>query len=321
MDFLKFIKQDLVLFDNQFKTALSSKATLLRKVTLYLNKQAGKKIRPICTIIAAGLCGTIQDKTYRGAVLVELLHTATLIHDDIVDDAYLRRNQFSINAIWKNKVAVLIGDYFLAKGLKLAVSSKDFDFLYLMSDVVQKIVEGELIQIEKTKKLNLKEQEYLKIIELKTGSLFQSSFAAGAVSVGANSKTLEIMSQVGLKIGLIFQIKDDILDYPTKSKKSGKKMGNDIQEGKINLPLLSAINKMKFNEKRHVYSILRKKTNNAAEIKFVQDLVFLYRGIEYAESLISKYYNEVISLISSFENNQYKESLLSLLKYLMIRSK
>ena len=229
------------------------------------------------------MCGTIQDKTYRGAVLVELLHTATLIHDDIVDDAYLRRNQFSINAIWKNKVAVLTGDYFLAKGLKLAVSSKDFDFLYLMSDVVQKIVEGELIQIEKTKKLNLKEEEYLKIIELKTGSLFQSSFAAGAVSVGANSKTLEIMSQIGLKIGLIFQIKDDILDYPTKFKKSGKKIGIDIQEGKINLPLLSAINKMTFNEKRHVYSILRKKTNNVSEIKFVQDLVFLYRGIEYAE--------------------------------------
>ena len=139
--------------------------------------------------------------------------------------------------------------------------------------------------------------------------------------MGANRKTLEIMSQIGLKIGLIFQIKDDILDYPTKFKKSGKKIGIDIQEGKINLPLLSAINKMTFNEKRHVYSILRKKTNNVSEIKFVQDLVFLYRGIEYAESLISKYHNEVISLISSFESNQYKESLVSLLNYLMIRTK
>ena len=321
MNFLKYIETELSIFDTRFKSNLSTKANLLHKITSYLSQKSGKKIRPICTILAAGLCGEIHEKTYRGAVLIELLHTATLIHDDVVDEAYLRRNQISINAMWKNKVAVLTGDYFLAKGLKLAVSSKDFDLLYLMSDVVQKIVEGELIQIEKTKKLNLIVDDYFKIIELKTGALFQSAFEAGALSVGANDHQFKIMSQLGIKIGLMFQIKDDILDYPINSKKTGKIKGNDIKEGKINLPLLKSITKMNFNQKQNVYRILRKKSNNSDEIKYIQDLVVQYDGIQHAESLLKSYYDEIMLLLVSFKKNTYKDALLSLLNYLIVRSK
>ena len=255
IDFSGKIQKELDVFNQQFQAALSTKAVLLHKITNYLNKSPGKKIRPICTILSAGLINNISDKTYRGAVLVELLHTATLIHDDIVDDAQLRRSALSINTIWKNKIAVLTGDYFLAKGLKLAVQCSDYDILLLISNVVQEIVEGELIQIEKTKKLNLKEEDYYKIISLKTGSLFQTSFSIGALNANADNTKIKQLQTLGMNIGMLFQIKDDILDYSSKSLISGKSFGNDIKEGKINLPLLFSLKKMNLLEKQKVYKI------------------------------------------------------------------
>tara|TARA_B100000902_G_scaffold377420_1_gene409624 strand:- start:92 stop:1060 length:969 start_codon:yes stop_codon:yes gene_type:complete len=319
--FLEKIKEELDVFNQQFQAALSTKAVLLHRITNYVNQSPGKKIRPICTILSAGLINNISEKTYRGAVLVELLHTATLIHDDIVDDAQLRRSALSINAIWKNKIAVLTGDYFLAKGLKLAVQYEDYDILSLISNVVQEIVEGELIQIEKTKKLNLKEEDLYKIISLKTGSLFETSFLIGTLNSNSDIKTIENLKTLGMNIGLLFQIKDDILDYTSKSLISGKSFGNDIKEGKINFPLLLSLNKMTLMEKQKVYSILRSKKTTTKEIYSVYYLIKKYKGIELADTVVKRYYSESKTILTNFEENIYKEVLQSLLDYLIERKK
>ena len=321
INILEDIRKELNLFNKQFKDALSTKATLLHRVTNYINKSQGKKIRPICTILSAGLINNISPQTYRGAVLVELLHTATLIHDDIVDDAQLRRSNFSINTVWKNKIAVLSGDYFLAKGLQLAVKHSDYDILSLISNVVQQIVEGELIQIEKTKKLNLNEADFYKIIKLKTGSLFETSFAIGALNSNVNKNTITDLKNLGMNIGVLFQIKDDILDYTNKSIISGKSFGNDIKEGKINLPLLFSFRQMNLIEKQKAYKILRSKNTTTHDIYIVYDLIKKYKGIEKAESVVEKFYSESKTILANFDENIYKKVLLSLLDYLIERKK
>ncbi len=318
--FEKIIQQEIKLFDKKFKQTLSSKASLLYKITKYISSSSGKKIRPICTILSSGLSGNISSKTYRSAILIELLHTATLIHDDIVDNAQLRRGNLALNSVWKNKISVLTGDYFLAKGLQLAVLNKDYDILNFISEVVQHIVEGELLQIEKTKKLNLTEQDYFQIINYKTASLFQCSFKVGAIAAEANKKTTDLLSELGLTIGNIFQIKDDILDYKN-SKKSGKQSGNDIAEGKINLPLLYALKKMNFVEKNRVYRLLRKKTNSREEIKFVQNKVLKYKGLEDAAAVMQKNYKQAINILDAFPSNNYQKAIKLLLSFLMERKK
>ena len=319
-EFEKIIKEDINLFDKKFKNILSSKATLLYKVNSYLIKQRGKRIRPICTIIASGLANNITSQTFRAAVLIELLHTATLIHDDIVDDAHIRRSTFSINTIWKNKVAVLSGDYFLAKGLSLAVENKDYEILMFISNVVEKIVEGELLQIEKTKKLNLTEDEYFKIIKLKTASLFECAFQVGAMSNKKANPNLEQIINLGLMIGNIFQIKDDILDYrPTQF--IGKNTGSDIKEGKINLPLLYALKTMPVNQKKQVFKVLRKKTNTLKEIISIQNIVINNYGIVEAENKMMSYYNNAMKILSLFEETKYKNAAKLMLKFLISRNK
>ncbi len=319
-EFEKIIKEDINLFDKKFKNILSSKATLLYKVNSYLIKQRGKRIRPICTIIASGLANNITSQTFRAAVLIELLHTATLIHDDIVDDAHIRRSTFSINTIWKNKVAVLSGDYFLAKGLSLAVENKDYEILMFISNVVEKIVEGELLQIEKTKKLNLTEDEYFKIIKLKTASLFECAFQVGAMSNKKANPNLEQIINLGLMIGNIFQIKDDILDYrPTRF--IGKNTGSDVKEGKINLPLLYALKTMPVNQKKQVFKVLRKKTNTLKEIISIQNIVINNYGIVEAENKMMSYYNNSMKILSRFEETKYKNAAKLMLKFLISRNK
>lgn len=318
--FEKIIQEEIKLFDTKFKQTLSSKASLLYRITKHVSRSSGKKIRPICTILSSGLSVNISEKTYRSAILIELLHTATLIHDDIVDDAQLRRGGLSLNAVWKNKISVLTGDYFLAKGLQLAVAHKDYDVLNLISEVVQKIVEGELLQIEKTKKLNLTEEDYFKIINLKTASLFQCSFKAGAIAAEANVSIIDNLSELGLIIGNIFQIKDDILDYDI-SNKSGKQLGNDIAEGKINLPLLYAIKKMNLVEKNRVYRLLRKKTTSREEITFVQNKVLKYQGIQEAEEIMEKNYRKALSILNNFPSNNYQKAIKLLLSFLIERKR
>ena len=319
--FFKKIEKEIGVFDKKFKNSLSTKAKLLHKVTNYLGQNPGKKIRPICTIISAGLVNHITDKTYRGAILIELLHTATLIHDDIVDDAHLRRSQLSINAIWKNKISVLSGDYFLAKGLRLAISHKDYEILNVTSYAVEKMVEGELIQIEKTKKLNLIEKDYFEIIKLKTGALFSAAFKIGAISVTSDQNLIQKLESIGLKLGILFQIKDDVLDYNNPYSISGKKSGNDIKEGKINLPLLYALKKMTLIEKNLVYKILRKKINTLDELELVQKLVIQYNGIKESELLIQKYYADLMKDLDNFRICKYKEALVLLLDFLIHRDR
>ncbi len=317
-EFQKIIKEDVQLFDKKFKEILSTKSELLYKVTSYLSKNSGKQIRPVCAIIASGLINNITDKTYRSAILIELIHTATLVHDDIVDDAQIRRSKLSINTIWKNKIAVLTGDYFLAKGLQIAARNKDYDVLESISNVVGKIVEGELIQIDKTKKLNLKEAEYFNIIKLKTGSLFECAFELGGIAANAEKDKIKNLKELGLIIGIMFQIKDDILDY---SLFTGKKSGNDIKEGKINLPLLYSLSKMKFIEKRKSINILRRKKKSVQEIEFVFNMVKKYQGIDFAASTINRYYNQAKIIIGNFEEGKYKKSIYSLLDFLIDRTK
>jgi len=318
--FQNIVKEDIQLFDKKFKDSLSTKAELLYKVTSYLRKNSGKKIRPLCAIIASGLINNITDKTYRSAILIELIHTATLVHDDIVDDAQIRRSKFSINTIWKNKIAVLTGDYFLAKGIQLAVKNKDYEIIDAISNVVGKIVEGELIQIEKTKKLNLKESDYFNIINLKTASLFECSFELGGIAAGAEKEKVKKLKELGLIIGIIFQIKDDILDYGLLQY-TGKKSGNDIKEGKINLPLLYSLSKMKFLEKRKSIRILRNKKNTIQDIGFIFSMVKKYKGIDFSQAKINKYYEQAKIIIGSFEEGKYKKSIYSLLDFLIDRKK
>ena len=320
IEFQKILKEEIGLFDKKFKKTLSTKGRLLYKVTTYLRKNSGKKIRPICAIISSGLIGNITDKTYRSSILIELLHTATLVHDDIVDDAQIRRSTFSLNTIWKNKISVLTGDYFLAKGLKISVQNKDYDILELISDVVEKIVEGELTQIEKTKKLNLTEEDYFRIIKLKTGSLFECAFELGGISAKGKSQDVKKLKDLGSIIGIIFQIKDDIIDY-NYSNYTGKQSANDIKEGKINLPLLYTLPKMNLLEKRKVFKILRKKNNTKLELEFVVNQVEKYKGLEYAEKIILKKYDEAKMIIRNFKEGKYKKSIYSVLDFLIDRKK
>ena len=320
IEFQNILKKEIKLFDKKFKYTLSTKSDLLYKVTSYLRQNSGKKIRPVCSIIASGLTNNITEKTYRSAVLIELIHTATLVHDDIVDDAQIRRSQFTINTIWKNKISVLTGDYFLAKGLKIAVQNKDYDILQLISNVVAKIVEGELFQIQKTKKLNLNKEDYFKIIKLKTGSLFECAFELGGVAAEGTEAQIEQLKCLGLAIGIIFQIKDDILDYSISSY-TGKKSGNDIKEGKINLPLLYALERMSFLEKRRVFSVLKMKNNSTNDIEFVFSMVKKYNGIDSAEEIINTYYNDAKLIIRNFQDGKYKKSIYSVLNFLIDRKK
>lgn len=319
-EFEKIIKEDVYLFDKKFKEVLSTNTSILYKITNYIRKNSGKRIRPICCLIASGLVNNITEKTFRGAILIELLHTATLIHDDIVDDAQIRRSQLSINAVWKNKIAVLTGDYFLAKGLSLAVINKDYDILEIVSNVVQKIVEGELLQIEKTKKLNLTELDYFKIINLKTGSLFECAFQVAGISSNVDQNMFQELTKLGNIIGQLFQIKDDVLDYYDQ-KFIGKNSGNDIKEGKINLPLLYSLNKMSLIEKSQVFNILRKKIKTRKEIDFVQGIVLKHKGLDYAKFIIDKNYKDAISILENFENGKYKKSIYLLLTFLVERNK
>ena len=321
MNFLKNIEKEITYFDIKFKEALSTKATILHKITNYLFTSSGKKIRPICTLLAAGLIGGLNEKVYRGAVLIELIHTATLVHDDIVDDAQLRRSFFSINTIWKNKISVLSGDYFLAKGLSLAVKHKDYDILQLVSETVEKIVEGELYQIDKTKKLNLKEEDYFKIIKLKTAVLFQCCFKIGGSLITNQKENFDKLEKLGLLFGMLFQIRDDILDYRIELVNTGKVSGNDIKEGKINLPLLYALEKMSIIEKNQVYRILRKKSNTKHEIKLVENLVIKYKGIDRAMVIIETYFSQAKSILLSFPESRYRVTLLLLLDFLINRTK
>jgi len=314
------IASELSSFEVKFKQSMQSSVPLLDIITQYLYKQKGKQMRPMFVFFSAGLCGEINESTYRGASLVELLHTASLVHDDVVDDANERRGLFSINALWKNKVAVLVGDFLLAKGLLLSVNNSEHNLLKIVSQAVEHMSEGELLQIEKARKLDIKEDIYYEIIRKKTASLIASCCASGAASVNADVDTIENMRLFGEKVGIAFQIKDDLFDFGLDD--IGKPVGNDIKEKKMTLPLIYALSQTSTSKKRYIINLIKNHNEDSAKVEEVIHFVRNSGGLEYATEKMLSYQKEAFDILgNNFPDNKYKEGLKQLVKYTTERNK
>jgi octaprenyl-diphosphate synthase len=314
------IQQEMNLFEKKFRSFMQSKVFLLDTITHYIVKRKGKQMRPMFVFLTAGACGAITEKTYRGASLIELLHTATLVHDDVVDDSMYRRGFFSINALWKNKIAVLVGDYLLSRGLLLSVDNGDFDLLQLVSTAVREMSEGELLQIAKARKLDITEEIYFEVIRQKTASLIASCCAVGASSAGVSPETVEKAKLFGEKVGIAFQIKDDLFDYG--DAEIGKPVGIDIKEKKMTLPLIYALSKASWLEKRNIIYLIKNKSHKSSAVAEVISFVKNKGGIEYAQEKMMNYYNEAVTLLHEFlPENAYRNSLAGLLQYTIERVK
>jgi octaprenyl-diphosphate synthase len=307
------IGKELALFESHFKEAVKSRVSLLDRIMQYIVKRKGKQMRPMFVLLSAKLNGEINDASYRAASLVELLHTATLVHDDVVDDALERRGMFSINALWKNKIAVLVGDYLLSKGLLLSLENKDFEILTILSTAVKKMSEGELLQIEKTRNLNFDESIYYEIINGKTASLLSSSCGAGASSVTTDDAIINKMKLFGEMVGMAFQIKDDLFDYGNIAV--GKPTGNDIKEKKLTLPLIHILQKVDSKLKNEIIYIVKNNNNDKNKVKFVIDNVVKYGGINYATEKMNEYRDKAIEILHSFPESPSRAALEELVLY------
>ena len=310
----KPIQHEMELFEKKFQDAMRSKAPLLDKIMHYIVKRKGKQMRPMFVFFSAGICGGISESTYTGASLIELLHTATLVHDDVVDDANLRRGFFSINALWKNKIAVLVGDYLLSRGLLISVAQKEFDLLEIVSNAVREMSEGELLQIEKARKLDIDETVYYEIIRQKTASLIASCCAVGASSAKAEKEIINKMHQFGENVGIAFQIKDDLFDYE-KNLKTGKPSGIDIKESKMTLPLIYSLSKANSSDKRKIINIVKNENTNDKKVAEVISFVNSSGGIDYAKKRMMDFREKSFEMISSFPENTFKKSLMELVKF------
>ena len=308
------------LFEDKFKKSLSSNIILLDKIMHYIIKRKGKQMRPMFVFLTAKLFNKFNEKTYRAASMIELLHTATLVHDDVIDEANLRRGVFSINALWKNKVAVLVGDFLLSRGLLLAVKNKEYELLEIMSATVQDMSEGELLQIEKTRKLDITESVYYEIIRKKTASLIAACCSSGANSVEESNIMIEKMRIFGEKAGIAFQIKDDLFDY-SKSTLIGKSTGIDIREQKMTLPLIYTINSVDNKLRNYIVNIIKNHNKNEKKVGEVIELVKQNGGLDYAKKIMLKFYNEALEILDDFEDNEAKKSLNLLLDYVINRKK
>ncbi len=312
------IKSELERFDEIFKTALRSNVGLVDLVARYIIRQKGKKIRPLLVMLSAKISGGVTERTYRGASLVELLHTATLIHDDVVDDADKRRGMWSINALFKNKVAVLMGDYLLSRGLMISVDGKDYDFLGVTTNAVKRMSEGELLQIQKTRKLDIDEETYFKVISDKTASLLETCCSIGAMSTTENKDYIEAMRNFGHSLGMSFQIRDDILDYEGKSNLIGKPVGGDIKEKKITLPLIYSLNNVSKNEAAKIRKVL-KNGNDKTKVKDVMQFVHDNNGIDYALKVAEKYSDQAKNSLNIFSDSEIKSSMQNLVDFVTQR--
>ena len=308
------------LFENKFKLFLQSKVSLLDKIMHYIIKRKGKKMRPMFVFLSAKLFDNFNEKTYRAASMIELLHTATLVHDDVVDEANFRRGFFSINSLWKNKIAVLVGDFLLSKGLLLAVKNEDFDLLKIMSAAVQDMSEGELIQIEKTRKLNITEEVYFNIIRKKTASLIAACCASGAKSAKQDNDVIKKMYLFGEKAGIAFQIKDDLFDYAENSF-LGKPTGIDIKEKKITLPLIYTINSADRKLKNWIINVVKNHSEDNKKVNQLISIVTKNGGVAYAEQKMHDYHEEALNILKCFKDNEAKKSLMLLLDYVINRKK
>ncbi len=314
------INDEMARFEEHFRQSMKSNTPLLDKITHYIIKRKGKQMRPMFVFLSAKLNGGVTDNTYTAASLIELLHTATLVHDDVVDDAYTRRGFFSINALWKNKIAVLVGDYLLSRGLLMSVENNGFELLRIVSNAVREMSEGELLQIEKARRMNIDEATYFEIIRRKTASLIASCCEAGASSAGVNADDQEKMRLFGEKVGIAFQIKDDVFDYGF-GQDIGKPTGIDIKERKMTLPLIHALNKASSGNRRKIINTVRRHSDNPKKVREVIDFVLESDGIGYAEQKMREYANEALEILNTFPDNPARESLRELVNYTINRKK
>ena len=318
-DIKKPIAADIDVFEQRFKASMQSSVPLLDRITHYIVKRKGKQIRPMFVFFSAGVCGGITDATHRGAALVELLHTASLVHDDVVDNSYQRRGFFSINALWKNKIAVLVGDFLLSKGLLLSVEHNDFALLKIVSEAVRQMSEGELLQIEKVRRMDISENVYYDVIRQKTASLLASCCASGASSAGADAETVEKMRLFGEKTGIAFQIKDDMFDFGTDDV--GKPVGIDIKEKKVTLPLIYALNNADTATKKKMITLVKNHNDDPIKIQAIIDFVKQTGGLAYAETQMKKYREEAFTILNTFPSGEARTGLEQLVQFTTERNK
>lgn len=314
------IKAEMKAFEPKFREFMKSEVPLLDQIMNYIVRRKGKQLRPMLVFLSAGACGEITESTYRGASMIELLHTATLVHDDVVDDSNYRRGFFSVNALWKNKIAVLVGDYLLAKGLLLSVNHSEHTILQIVSTAVKELSEGELLQMEKARKLDISETVYYEIIKRKTASLIAACCAVGASSSGAAKEMVELFHKFGEKVGIAFQIKDDLFDYGDLDV--GKPLGIDIKERKMTLPLIYSLNQSDWSTKRRIIGIIKNESHKPKKVAEVIDFVVSKGGIEYAQKEMQKYVDQAMELLGNAKLSlPHKEALQKLVLYTIQRNK
>ncbi|TYP75870.1 polyprenyl synthetase family protein [Aquimarina intermedia] len=315
------IVDEMELFEQKFSQSMTSKVALLNRITHYIVNRKGKQMRPMFVFLVAKMVsgGSVNERTYRGASVIELIHTATLVHDDVVDDSNRRRGFFSINALWKNKIAVLVGDYLLSKGLLLSIDNGDFDLLKIISVAVREMSEGELLQIEKARNLDITEAIYYEIIRQKTATLIAACCSLGACSVAPDSDSVEKMRLFGELIGMAFQIKDDLFDYGDTA--IGKPTGIDIKEQKMTLPLIYTLNTCSQEKKKWLINSIKNHNKNKQRVKEVIDYVKLSGGLNYAVKIMNEFKIKALDILSEYEDSQYKQSLILMVNYVIDRKK
>ncbi len=313
------IQEELKIFEKHFKESMKSKVALLDKIMYYIVQRKGKQIRPIMVFLSAKACGDIKDSSYIAASLIEILHTASLVHDDVVDDSSKRRGFFSINALWKNKIAVLVGDYLFSKGMLLSLDNEEYGLLQIVSKATKALVEGELLQSEKARKLDIEEDVYFEIIKQKTASLIAAGCEAGAHSATEDKATIEIMRQYGEHVGMAYQIKDDLFDYGDSD--IGKPKGIDIKEKKMTLPLIYALSQSSWLEKRKIINLIKNKSDQSKAVKQVIQFVKDKGGLEYAESKMLEYRDLAIRDLQAISDSPSKSSLIKLVDFVVERKK
>ncbi|MCU0443830.1 MAG: polyprenyl synthetase family protein [Microscillaceae bacterium] len=318
-DIKSIIDTEMAEFEAKFRSFMKSDVLLLDQIMGYIVKSKGKQVRPMFVFLTAGTFGIINESTFRGAALIELLHTATLVHDDVVDDSDYRRGFFSINALWKNKIAVLVGDYLLSRGLLLSIDNDDFALLKIVSQAVREMSEGELLQIAKARRLDITEDVYFEIIRQKTASLIASCCGVGACSVGVNTDQIEKARLFGEKVGMAFQIKDDLFDYG--DAEIGKPVGIDIKEKKMTLPLIYALNHTDAPTRRKIINLVKNESHKPAKVREVIDFVKKSGGIEYTNQVMQKFYQEAQELLQTFPESDYRTALDELVKFTIERAK
>lgn len=314
------IVMEMKLFETKFYESMRSSVPLLDRITHYIVLRKGKQMRPMFVFLTAKLCGEFSEKSYRAASLIELIHTATLVHDDVVDDSDMRRGFFSLSALWKNKIAVLVGDYLLSKTLILSTENEDFDLLKVVSVAIKEMSEGELLQIEKARKLDITETVYYEIIRQKTATLIAACCEIGARSVNANDEISKKMNLFGEMVGMAFQIKDDLFDY-TNSNAIGKPVGIDIKEQKMTLPLIHVLNKVSENERNWLINSVKKHNKDKRRVREVIEFVKKQGGLEYSQNKMHEYSGKALQILSEFPDNKYKDALKTMVEYVMEREK